>query len=138
MAKFKDQKSTARAIDLLGDEWKSEIAPMTKEEVVARFLVMSFPEVFENNDTSKHHALIGDEPQREARREGRGHRDSRGGGFSRGDRSSHSDRGDRGDRGGYRGDRNREGRGKSRSFAKPYAKTFERKDFKRESSSESF
>lgn len=138
LAKFKDQKSTARAIDLLGDEWKAEIAPMTKEEVVARFLVMSFPEIFENNDTSKHHALIGDEPQREARREGRGHRDSRGGGYSRGDRSSHSDRADRADRGGYRGDRSREGRGESRSFAKPYAKTFERKDFKRESSSESF
>lgn len=75
--KFKHQKSASKALELVGEDWRSVIAPMTKEEVVSRFLVMNFPEVFE--DTSKHHALMGDEPHREERRERREHRDQRGG-----------------------------------------------------------
>ncbi len=72
LAQFNTQKSFARAAEIMGQDWKSAILAMPKEEVVARFLAMNFPEVFE--DTTKHHALTGDEPHREARREHRDHR----------------------------------------------------------------
>ncbi len=72
LTQFKAQKSFARVVEVMGEAWKTEIAAMNKEEIVGRFLVMSFKEIFE--DTTKHHALIGDEPHREVRRE---HREQR-------------------------------------------------------------
>lgn len=74
LERFKNQKSFAQAVEVLGEGWRSEIAHMHKDEIVGRFLVMSFPETFEETDKNRHHALTGDEPHREARRE---HQDRR-------------------------------------------------------------
>lgn len=77
LTRFKVQKAFPRAIEIMGEPWKSEITAMTKEEIVGRFLVMNFPDVFEVKESTVklgHHALIGDEPHREERRE---HRETR-------------------------------------------------------------
>jgi ATP-dependent RNA helicase DeaD len=74
LANFKTQKSTTRALEVMGSNWKTEISELSKEEIIARFLVMNFPDVLSNVDTTQHHALMGDDPYREERRE---HRDER-------------------------------------------------------------
>ncbi|MBI3541500.1 MAG: DEAD/DEAH box helicase, partial [Deltaproteobacteria bacterium] len=64
LTQFKAHKSFVRAVEVMGEAWRAEIAAMPKEEIVGRFLVMNFPEIFGNAEPVKHHALIGDEPQR--------------------------------------------------------------------------
>lgn len=73
---FQEQKDFPRAISLMGNSWKAEVAKMTNEEIVARFLLMGFPNIFDGGERKNHHALIGDEPHREDRREKREQRDS--------------------------------------------------------------
>lgn len=71
---FQEQNHFSRAYSLMGETWKAKIAEMTGEEIAARFLVMGFPDLFEGGERKNHHALIGDEPHREERRE---HREQR-------------------------------------------------------------
>lgn len=76
LSTFKMAKHYDRAIEILSAEWKSEIENISKEEIVARFLVLNFSKMFEPTRPNEHHALMGDEPQREERRE---HREQRSG-----------------------------------------------------------
>lgn len=50
LAQFQGQKSYSRAVEVLGEEWKSVIASMSVEEVVGRFLTLMSPEVFEQQE----------------------------------------------------------------------------------------
>ncbi len=72
---FQSQADQSRAISMMGDEWKSEISHLTKEEIAARFLMMNYKGIFDGKSSVKHHALMGDEPHREERREQRQKRD---------------------------------------------------------------
>lgn len=73
---FQEQKSVSHAYPLMGGAWQTQIAEMTGQEIVARFLVMGFGDLLAGKAQNKHHALIGDEPQREERREQRVQRDA--------------------------------------------------------------
>lgn len=46
LARFKDQPTFSHALDLMDDSWKSAIAEMSRDEIAARFLTLSYPEVF--------------------------------------------------------------------------------------------
>lgn len=76
LAQFHTQQHFARAIALMSVQWEQEIASMTKEEIVGRFLAMQFPHIFyePTEQRATHHALIGDAPERAERREYREHR----------------------------------------------------------------
>ena len=50
LAKFQEQAGYQKAIEIMGEDWKAAIADMSKEEIVARFLSHSFPEVFAERD----------------------------------------------------------------------------------------
>lgn len=45
---FQSQQAHARAIEVMGSEWKTAIAEMSNEEIAARFLVLIHPELFIN------------------------------------------------------------------------------------------
>lgn len=46
LAKFQEQAAFARAVELLGPEWKEAIAQMSPDEITGRFLSLMFPELF--------------------------------------------------------------------------------------------
>ncbi|MGZ3686768.1 MAG: DEAD/DEAH box helicase [Bdellovibrionota bacterium] len=46
LARFQEQDSFVRAIELMDPSWKAALAGMTNEEIAGRFLALSFPEVF--------------------------------------------------------------------------------------------
>lgn len=46
LTKFQAQETFARAIEIMGPEWKSSIEGMDANEITGRFLAMIFPEVF--------------------------------------------------------------------------------------------
>jgi ATP-dependent RNA helicase DeaD len=50
---FKIQKNFAKALELLDEEWQLAILGMSREEIIARFLNMSFPELFEEKAREK-------------------------------------------------------------------------------------
>jgi ATP-dependent RNA helicase DeaD len=50
LVKFKEQKLFARASELMNDEWKETIAKMSPEEIVGRFLILNFPDLFKENE----------------------------------------------------------------------------------------
>lgn len=50
LAKFQDQPTFARAIELMGKPWKEAVETMTPAEITGRFLTMMFPEVFAERD----------------------------------------------------------------------------------------
>jgi ATP-dependent RNA helicase DeaD len=52
LAKFEEQATFARAVDLMDASWKKAIAEMSREEIVGRFLSLTFPEVFETRESS--------------------------------------------------------------------------------------
>jgi ATP-dependent RNA helicase DeaD len=43
---FQSQEQHARAMELMGENWKYAVAGLKSEEIAARFLMMMFPEVF--------------------------------------------------------------------------------------------
>lgn len=47
LSKFQGQSGFERAIELMGPSWKDAIAKMSSEEIVGRFLALTFPELFE-------------------------------------------------------------------------------------------
>lgn len=70
LPKFEAQTQSARVIELLGEGWKTAIATMPPEEIVARFLGMLLPELV--NDPEK--KVLGMAPARDdrpSREEGR-------------------------------------------------------------------
>ncbi|MCM0607184.1 MAG: DEAD/DEAH box helicase [Xanthomonadaceae bacterium] len=83
LQRFKDQKDFARAMEVIGDDWKAAISEieMTREEIVARFLSFSFPEIFAAHDELVHKKVMPRSVSESAppRRDGRGG----GGGYSR-------------------------------------------------------
>jgi len=46
LKRFQDIQGSAKAIEIMGEDWKSAVAEMSREEIVGRFLSLSFPEVF--------------------------------------------------------------------------------------------
>ncbi len=46
IASFMEQPFHSRAVEVMGEEWKTALANMTAEEVAGRFLAMMMPEVF--------------------------------------------------------------------------------------------
>jgi len=50
LAKFQDQPYFSRAIEVMDPTWKEALATMGGEEIAARFLTMSFPEIFSEKD----------------------------------------------------------------------------------------
>ena len=53
LTRFQGTKHHARAVALLGDEWRNAVEDMDLQEIIGRFLVMIAPEVFE--DPAPHH-----------------------------------------------------------------------------------
>jgi len=113
---FQEQTNFSRAISFMGNSWKSNIEKMTGEEIAARFLVMGYPDIFNNGERNNHHALTGDDPRREERRE---HREQRS--DSRSSYRAHSNRSERPRDYPQRSDRNR---GDSRNSDRPREKSF--------------
>lgn len=84
LPKLMEQKNFARALELMDHTWKEAVAKMTPEELVGRFLSLTFPEVFADREQI-------DQPSTSPRMQ-----------------NSRGDRGDRGDsRGSYRGGESR-------------------------------
>lgn len=93
LTKFQGDVSFQRAMDLLDDSWKSAIENMSREEIAARFLTLTFSDLFQDKGSDK----------AQEREEGRFQDTSE----TRGKRDYGNDRGGRDrDRGGR--DRNRE------------------------------
>jgi ATP-dependent RNA helicase DeaD len=53
LAEFVDQKYFSRAADLLGEEWKTTIAAMSPDEIAGRFITMTWPDIFSNQEELK-------------------------------------------------------------------------------------
>ncbi len=53
LAKFQDQGSYQRAMDLLDDTWKTAIENMSREEIAARFLTLTFSDLFQDKAQDK-------------------------------------------------------------------------------------
>ncbi|MFL5815403.1 MAG: DEAD/DEAH box helicase [Bdellovibrionia bacterium] len=53
LAKFQGETSFQRAMDLLGDSWKSAIENMSREEIAARFLTLTFSDLFQDKGSDK-------------------------------------------------------------------------------------
>lgn len=53
LPQFQEQATFTRAIDLLDETWKTAIAEMSREEIVGRFLALTFPAVFSEQETGK-------------------------------------------------------------------------------------
>ena len=50
LARFLSEKNGQRAMDLLGDDWKTAFADMPREEIAGRFLALMRPELFEERE----------------------------------------------------------------------------------------
>lgn len=48
LARFKNQKDTTKAMELIDDNWKKEIASMSREDIVGKFLMLTFSNLFED------------------------------------------------------------------------------------------
>ena len=46
LTRFESQATFPRAVELMGEQWKASIAKMDGNEIAARFLTLSFPEIF--------------------------------------------------------------------------------------------
>jgi ATP-dependent RNA helicase DeaD len=105
LLKFQEQTAFARATALLSPEWKTALADMSSEEIVGRFLSLSFPETFsETSPEASHEAPVSN---RSMTAEGRGREARRDGGGERGG-SYGNDRGPRRDYGNRSPSRNDE------------------------------
>jgi hypothetical protein len=51
--KFQGEVSFQRAMDLLDDSWKSAIENMSREEIAARFLTLTFSDLFQDKGSDK-------------------------------------------------------------------------------------
>lgn len=69
LPKFKDQKFSERAIELLSEEWKETLANLSVQEVAARFLVSMSPELFDDRPTSKPLLRVSQEAEQRPRQE---------------------------------------------------------------------
>ena len=80
LTQFQTQKFFARAVELLDENWKQALAGMSHEEIAGRFLALTFPEVFADQEKTKLKSETPSEPRREKkqfkerRREDRGQR----------------------------------------------------------------
>jgi len=53
LTRFQNETGAARATQLMGDEWKQAIASLSGEEVAARLIAMSFPDIFKDFEKAK-------------------------------------------------------------------------------------
>lgn len=63
LAKFQEKNEFARAVELMDQEWKSAIGQMSREEIVGRFLSISFPEVFVSSEQEKEGPIDSQRPR---------------------------------------------------------------------------
>lgn len=80
LPKFADQPYQQRAQEVLSPEWSEAIANMTPQEVAARFLAMTMPDLFNDRDPGDHQRIVGHVDRDGDRRD-----DRRGGGYQRRD-----------------------------------------------------
>ena len=92
LKKFEAQSAFARATELMDESWNTVIAGMSPEEIVGRFLSLTFPEVFEEKASGSERAA---ESQVRSERSDRPHRIDR---PQRSDRPQRTDRPQRFDR----------------------------------------
>ncbi len=86
LSKFQEQSpSFTRAIELLDESWRSAFAQMSREEIVGRFLSMTFPDIFVEREKVKGPSARTDGDRRNRRRRPRDQRRSRDGGGRRRD-----------------------------------------------------
>ncbi|MEK7692354.1 MAG: DEAD/DEAH box helicase, partial [Bdellovibrionota bacterium] len=78
LERFQAQTAQARAIELMGSEWKSAIEKMSREEIAGRFLALSYPDVFASKDVSDAARPVFSNRDRPERTGGRPAADSRG------------------------------------------------------------
>ena len=96
LSKFREQNEFKKALELMDLAWVEAISEMSGDEIVARFLTMSFPEVFVDRPL---HPLPEQNPKGEARvvvRTREGHKTPRGDGHKYRDHSAHHPRGSHG------------------------------------------
>lgn len=53
LEKFKSQKSFAKAQELLSEDWKKTVSQMKPEEIASRFLMLNFPDLFDDKDKER-------------------------------------------------------------------------------------
>jgi ATP-dependent RNA helicase DeaD len=53
LAKFQNQTNLSRASELLDDSWKSAIETMSREEIVSRFLTLTYSDLFQDRQDRK-------------------------------------------------------------------------------------
>jgi len=53
LTRFQEQKHYARAMELLGPDWRAATAGMSPEEIVGRFVALTAPEIFEEREKEK-------------------------------------------------------------------------------------
>ncbi len=105
LPKFLAAPHQEKAMEILGDEWKATIEATSKEEIVARFLGLLYPELFVDSETEKAEEIGFAEREEEPRRrpyQRSGDRGDRGGSFDRRPRSG-GFRSENAEGGGYRG-----------------------------------
>jgi ATP-dependent RNA helicase DeaD len=118
LPKFLAAPHQEKAMEILGEDWKATIEATSKEEIVARFLGLQYPELFAESETEKAEEIGFAEREEEPRRrpyQRSGDRGDRGGSFDRRPRSG-GFRSDNSEGGGFRGGGGRSGgRGEYRS-----------------------
>ena len=53
LPQFQRQKNFARAMELLGEDWKAAMIHMSPEEIVGRFITLTAPEIFDERENAK-------------------------------------------------------------------------------------
>lgn len=68
LPRFEEQPHAIKALEVLGEDWKSQLAGLSTEEVASRFLAMMLPDLF--NDQNREATLVNmpKEPPRGGRR----------------------------------------------------------------------
>lgn len=73
LPKFSEQAMFTRALEILGDEWKTALSEMSSEEVAARFLSLMMPDLFtERAEKPRSFSNEGPPRRQESRDSGRG------------------------------------------------------------------
>lgn len=76
LPKFSEQAMFTRALEILGDEWKTALSEMSSEEVAARFLSLMMPDLFtERAEKPRSFSNEGQPLRQDSRDSGRGNGD---------------------------------------------------------------
>jgi ATP-dependent RNA helicase DeaD len=70
LPQFKEIKNYSRAIELMGQEWRDMISKMTRDEIAGRFLMLTFPDIFNEKEPTSLPSLAPVERERQPHRKG--------------------------------------------------------------------